>query len=123
MRKTKPRQSEQCEQFEPHEEIIQTLVGKSLDEVTTQKMAEVFKVMGDPTRIAILHALKERELCVCDLSELLHMTPSAISHQLRILRHHDLVRYRKKGRSVFYHLADHHVITLFNQALDHIQEK
>ncbi|MGQ9473781.1 MAG: ArsR/SmtB family transcription factor, partial [Candidatus Caldatribacteriaceae bacterium] len=67
--------------------------------------------------------LQQKELCVCDLSEILSMTPSAVSHQLRILRNQDLVRYHKEGRSVFYRLADHHVISLFQEALNHVLEK
>ncbi len=102
---------------------MELLSQKQIDEETIQKMAEIFKVMADYSRIRILYALSAKELCVCDLSELLQMTPSAVSHQLRILRMHDLVRYRKDGRSVFYHLADHHVITLFTEALNHVLEK
>lgn len=94
-----------------------------MDSETIQKMAEIFKVMADYNRIRILHALSKKELCVCDLSELLKMTPSAVSHQLRILRHQDLVRYHKEGRSVFYRLADNHVMTLFQEALNHVLEK
>jgi len=122
-RKAKALPQDRCEEFLPHSEIVEFLSQKQVDQETIQKMAEIFKVMADYSRIRILHALSEKELCVCDLSELLQMTPSAVSHQLRILRMHDLVRYRKDGRSVFYHLADHHVITLFTEALNHVLEK
>lgn len=65
------------------------------------RLAELFKTMSDPTRVKIIYALRERELCVCDISELLNMSPSAVSHQLRVLRNMNLVKYRKEGRSVF----------------------
>ena len=122
-RKTSPPSPDRCEDFAPHPEVVAVLSQKQIEEETVREMAEIFKVMADYNRIRILHALREKELCVCDLSALLTMTPSAVSHQLRILRMKDLVRYRKEGRSVFYRLADHHVITLFQEALNHVLEK
>ena len=85
-------------------------------------LAELFKVFGDSTRIRILFALFENEICVCDLAELLNMTQSAISHQLRILKNARLVKSRREGKQVFYFLADDHVRTIINQGLDHIEE-
>lgn len=114
---------DRCETFAPHREVVTALSQDQMDSETIQKMAEIFKVMADYNRIRILHALSKKELCVCDLSELLRMTPSAVSHQLRILRHQDLVRYHKEGRAVFYRLADNHVMTLFQEALNHVLEK
>nr|WP_230869803.1 metalloregulator ArsR/SmtB family transcription factor [Iocasia fonsfrigidae] len=93
-----------------------------LKEDVVYDLAEIFKTIGDPTRIKILYALKERELCVCDLSELLEMSSSAISHQLRVLRNNKLVKFRKEGRSVYYSLDDDHVLTLFCQGLEHVLE-
>nr|WP_226984226.1 metalloregulator ArsR/SmtB family transcription factor [Halothermothrix orenii] len=87
------------------------------------RLAELFKTMSDPTRVKIIYALRERELCVCDISELLNMSPSAVSHQLRVLRNMNLVKYRKEGRSVFYSLDDDHVLTLFSQGLEHVLEE
>lgn len=114
---------DQCEIFAPHKESVQIFSQREIPAEIVQKMAEIFKVMADYNRIRILYALHQKELCVCDLSEILSMTPSAVSHQLRILRNQDLVRYHKEGRSVFYRLADHHVISLFQEALNHVLEK
>ena len=85
-------------------------------------LAEVFKVFGDSTRIKILYVLFEAELCVCDIAQLLNMTQSAISHQLRILKQNRLVKNRRDGKSVFYSLADGHVKTIISQGMEHIQE-
>ena len=85
-------------------------------------LAELFKVFGDSTRIRILFALFEEEICVCDLAELLNMTQSAISHQLRILKNAKLVKSRRDGKQIMYSLADDHVNTIINQGLEHIEE-
>jgi DNA-binding transcriptional ArsR family regulator len=90
------------------------------DEVT--HLAQLFKVLGDPTRTRILRALRAGELCVCDISHVLDMSISSISHQLRVLRQHDLVRFRKDGKIVFYSLADPHVQDLHETALEHLRE-
>lgn len=111
-----------CENFNPDQERIELLKEKKLAEQDVYDLAELFKTMGDPTRIKILYALKEKELCVCDLSQLLQMSSSAISHQLRILRNNKLVKYRKEGRSVYYSLDDDHVMCLFGQGLEHVME-
>lgn len=111
-----------CEVFDPDKQVVKLLKNNKLDEDVVYELAEVFKTIGDPTRIKILYALKERELCVCDLSELLEMSSSAISHQLRILRNNKLVKYRKEGRSVYYSLDDDHVLCLFGQGLQHVLE-
>lgn len=85
-------------------------------------LAELFKVFGDSTRIKILYVLFESEMRVCDLSETLNMTVSAISHQLKILKHAKLVKFRKNGKNVIYSLADDHVRTIVGQGMDHITE-
>lgn len=85
-------------------------------------LAELFKVFGDSTRIRILFVLFEAEVCVCDLAEVLHMTQSAVSHQLRILKQAKLVNARREGKSVFYSLADDHVRTIIAQGREHIEE-
>ena len=85
-------------------------------------LAETFRALGDPTRVRILDALSASELCVCDLATLLGLTESAVSHQLRLLRHLRIVRTRREGRMVFYALDDQHVISLFRQGLDHVEE-
>ena len=89
---------------------------------TLYRLADLYKVFGDPTRIRILYALSGGELCVCDIAELLGMTQSAISHQLRVLKQMDLVKNRRDGKTIFYALADDHIITILNQGLNHIEE-
>ena len=94
-----------------------TLDGAQIDE-----LSQIFKVLGDPTRVGILTALTSGELCVCDLAELFGVTPGAISHQLRLLRAHRLVRPRREGKLVFYRLDDDHVARLFAEGLGHVSE-
>jgi DNA-binding transcriptional ArsR family regulator len=111
-----------CEVFDPNKDVVSLLEEKKLSDDVVYELSETFKVLGDPTRIKILHALNEKELCVCDLSELLDMSSSAISHQLRVLRNNKLVKHRKEGRSVYYSLDDEHVMCLFGQGLSHVLE-
>lgn len=85
-------------------------------------LAELFKIFGDSSRIRILSLLQIEKLCVGEISQLLNLTPSAVSHQLRILRQARLVRYQKIGKEVFYSLDDDHIEKIFNQGLEHIQE-
>ncbi len=91
------------------------------DEVAFQ-LAETFKILSDSTRVKILYALSKAELCVCDLSSLLGMRDSTVSHHLRLLRALQLVKYRKEGRIVYYSLDDGHIEKLFEQGLEHVQE-
>ena len=86
------------------------------------KMSDFFKVFSDSTRLQIVNALSLSKMCVCDLSNLLEMNQSAISHQLRVLRQNNLVKYEKKGKRVFYSLSDDHIKVLFNTGLEHIEE-
>lgn len=86
-------------------------------------LTDTFKVLGDSTRVRILDALSRSELCVCDLAAILALTESAVSHQLRLLRGMRLVRARRDGRMVFYSLDDQHIVRLFEQALEHVQER
>ena len=85
-------------------------------------LSEIFKVLGDPTRLKIVLALAKEELCVCDLATLVNLSVSAISHQLRLLRNLRLVKYRKSGKMVYYMLDDDHIESIINQALIHIRE-
>lgn len=87
-----------------------------------QRLAETFSALGDPTRVRILDALSHGELCVCDLAAVLSLSQSAVSHQLRLLRGMRLVRPRRDGRVVFYSLDDHHIMSLFRQTLQHVEE-
>ena len=86
-------------------------------------LSNIFKIMGDTTRLRILWALDQNEMCVCDLAVLLNMTKSAISHQLRLLRDANLVRFHREGKNVFYSLDDNHVKDIFEKAVEHIIEK
>ena len=92
------------------------------DEESLYDLAELFKVFGDTTRIRILYVLFESEMCVCDIAEILNMTQSAISHQLRVLKQARLVRNRREGKQIYYFLADDHVRTIIGQGMDHIAE-
>jgi DNA-binding transcriptional ArsR family regulator len=90
---------------------------------TIELLSEIFKVLSDKTRVKIISALLVQELCVCEISELLETTKSAVSHQLRILRNMRLVKYRKEGKMVFYALDDRHITNLFAEGLKHVEEK
>lgn len=111
-----------CESCEIHNDLVKTVQEKLPEEDKLYDLAEIFKVFGDSTRIKILYVLFEAEMCVCDIAELLHMTQSAISHQLRILKQAKLVKNRREGKSVFYSLADGHVRTIMDQGMEHIEE-
>lgn len=87
-----------------------------------EALAETFRILGDPTRVRILDVLASGELCVCDIAELVGMSESAVSHQLRLLRDMRLVRPRRAGRQVYYTLDDQHIMALFQQALKHVLE-
>ncbi len=86
-------------------------------------LADTFKVLGDATRVRILDALSRAELCVGDIATLLDLSDSAVSHQLRLLRNARLVRQRRAGQMIFYALDDHHIVGLFAQGLEHVQER
>lgn len=111
-----------CETTEVHEELVRLVNETMPDEEELYDLAELFKVFGDSTRIRILYVLFEAEVCVCDLAETLHMTQSAISHQLRILKQSKLVKSRREGKSIFYSLADDHVRSIIDQGKEHIEE-
>ncbi len=110
-----------CEQFCFDQAAVDYVRARMLGETETIHMAELFKALGDGTRSRILHALSQKELCVCDLSVVLDMSPSAVSHQLRVLKGARLVKYRKKGKNVYYTMDDEHISMLFRQALEHVQ--
>ena len=112
-----------CEVFETHENLLHAIDEHMPDEEALFDVAELFKLFGDSTRIRILFALREGEVCVCDLAQALSMTQSAVSHQLRILKNGKLVKNRREGKSIFYSLADHHVLTIIAQGLEHVSEE
>ena len=97
------------------------------DELPTDELlcdlADLFKIFGDTTRMKILYALFESELCVCAIAELLNMTQSAISHQLKVLKDANLVGNRREGKTIIYHLADTHVRTIVAQGFEHLIEE
>jgi ArsR family transcriptional regulator len=97
-------------------------VQTKLPEATVVALAEIFKALGDTTRVRILDALSQSEVCVCDLAAMLGLTESAVSHQLRFLRSLRLVKSRRDGRHIYYTLADQHIVKLFEQGLEHVQE-
>ena len=114
--------SEYCSCNVIHKEVVENVKNKLPKEETLYDLAELFKVFGDSTRIKILYVLFQSEMCVCDIAQLLNMSQSAISHQLRVLKQAQLVKYRREGKTVFYSLADAHVNTILNQGLEHIEE-
>lgn len=113
---------DRCECNIIHEDIIQKVRLKLPEQDKLIHLADFFKVFGDPTRIKILSALAEQEMCVCDIAYLLNMTQSAISHQLRVLKQAKLVKNRKDGKVVYYSLDDDHVNQIINQGMVHIAE-
>ncbi|PKK94328.1 MAG: transcriptional regulator [Tenericutes bacterium HGW-Tenericutes-6] len=115
-------QHEPCEISQLKEIEIKKIKDNIIEEKALDLMSSLFKVISDPTRIKILYAIEHQALCVCDISLLLNMTQSAISHQLRILRQEGLVSYQKRGKHVFYTLKDEHVHLIFNQAFVHVME-
>ncbi|WP_054648814.1 ArsR/SmtB family transcription factor [Salidesulfovibrio brasiliensis] len=112
-----------CSHTSSHHDNVDKVHKNMLTEKEFLFMAELFKALGDYTRVRILHALSVSELCVCALAEVLEMSQSAISHQLRLLRAARLVRYRKEGKNVFYALDDEHVEMLLKQGFAHISEE
>ncbi len=111
-----------CETFCTHPDKIKMAKENMIPDDDNQKLAETFKVFGDFNRLKILQALSCGELCVCDLAQILNVSQSAMSHQLRVLRTANLVRYRKDGKNAFYSLNDDHVKILLTAGLEHIRE-
>ena len=113
---------ELCQEYFLHEDRLEDAREGSPTEEMVYDLVELFKVFGDVTRVKIIYALLEREMCVCDIANLLEMTQSAISHQLRVLKKARLVKFRKEGKTVFYSLDDYHIDKIFSFGLDHIKE-
>lgn len=114
--------SESCSCNVIHKEVVENVKNKLPKEETLYDLAELFKVFGDSTRIKIICSLFESEMCVCDLSCLLNMTQSAISHQLRVLKSARLVKFRREGKVVYYSLDDEHIKHIYDAGLNHISE-
>ena len=111
-----------CELMCAHEEIVEKVQKEMPDEDTLYDLTELFRIFGDSTRIRILYVLFEAEMCVCDIAQLLGMTQSAISHQLRVLKANKLVKFRRDGKTVYYALDDDHVRSILSMGMDHIEE-
>ena len=111
-----------CEIEFVNKKAVREVKSRMLDDAVILKIVNSFKILGDPTRIKILYALSQTELCVCDLAALLEMTHSAVSHQLRLLRNTNLVKFQKEGKIVYYSLADDHVIRLIDMGIEHAKE-
>ncbi len=110
------------EQLFKQKDVTMSKQNKIPDEETLYDLADLFKIFGDTTRIKILYTLRKQELCVNELAQSLAMTPSAVSHQLKILRQSKLVKNRREGKSLFYSLNDNHVVTIVDQGMEHICE-
>lgn len=105
-----------------HREVVDAVRGKMPDDELLLDLADCFKLFSDSTRLKILYALMEAEMCVCDISVLLGMSKSSVSHQLRVLKQSNLVKYRKAGRVIYYSLADDHVRTICRMGMEHVRE-
>lgn len=115
-------ESDRCEITCIHEEAVNEVREAMFNDDTARSLAELFKALGDATRVKILFALMTRELCVCDIAAVIGASETAVSHQLRVLRTMRLVKFRREGKIIYYCLADDHVESLFAQGLEHITE-
>jgi len=111
-----------CEEVMIHPDVVERVREQLPPDETLYDLAELFKMFGDSTRVKILYALLESELCVCDLAKLMEVTQSAVSHQLRVLKANKLVKFRREGKTVYYSLADQHVVRILSQGMEHIEE-
>ena len=111
-----------CDETVVHNSIVDAVSMDMPDEEVLYDLAELFKVFGDTTRIKILYTLFEADMCVCDIAEILHMTQSAISHQLKILKNAKLVKNRRDGKQIIYALDDEHVGSIIKMGIEHISE-
>ncbi|MFY9139782.1 MAG: metalloregulator ArsR/SmtB family transcription factor [Thermacetogeniaceae bacterium] len=114
---------ERCSSNVVHKDVVDLVKERMPEDETLFDLAELFKVFGDTTRVKILFALFTAEMCVCDITALLGLTQSAVSHQLRVLKQARLVKCRKEGKMVYYSLDDEHVKQIFDQGLAHISHK
>lgn len=113
---------DRCEEQCIHSEVVESVRTQMLGTVPSEELAQLFKVLGDNTRIRILDALYLSELCVCDITALLGMNQSAVSHQLRVLRDARIVKFRKQGKNVLYSLNDEHISGLVRMGSEHVRE-
>lgn len=111
-----------CEEPGAHEDVLEKVRGEMPDDDTLYELADLFKMFGDSTRMKIMFVLMESEMCVCDIAELLGISQSAISHQLRILKQSKLISSRREGKNIICFLADDHVRSIIDQGLSHVLE-
>lgn len=111
-----------CEESLVHLDSVRQVQSEVLETEKAQHMAEFFSALSDPHRLKLLSALAQQELCVCDLAAAVKMGESAVSHQLRVLKAQRLVKYRRRGRNVFYSLSDSHIMTLYREVAEHLDE-
>ena len=111
-----------CEEAIIHADTLMQVKSLLPEDEVLYDLAELFKIFGDSTRVKILYALLEAELCVCDIAKLLEVSQSAVSHQLRVLKDTKLVRFRRDGKTVYYALDDDHVRSILSMGMDHIEE-
>ncbi|MBQ5733928.1 MAG: metalloregulator ArsR/SmtB family transcription factor [Lachnospiraceae bacterium] len=112
----------ECEYIHIHEDIVKEVIEDLPEEEELCDLADFFKIFADTTRIKILYVLSKHEMCVCDISQLLKTSQSAISHQLRTLKQMKLVKNRREGKTIFYSLSDDHIKSIISQGLEHINE-
>ncbi|MBQ8148797.1 MAG: helix-turn-helix transcriptional regulator [Lachnospiraceae bacterium] len=112
----------EAKQDKNNEEMLNAIINNQPPEEVLYEVAELFKVFGDSTRIRILYALFGNELCVGDIAEVLNMSQSSVSHQLRILKDAKLVKFRREGKSIFYALDDDHVYHIMEMGMEHVEE-
>jgi len=115
------KQNDICEETCLHKDVPEPLKNKLLAEDEVNNVAEIFKILGDGTRIRIIDALFHNELCVCDIADILKMSQSAISHQLRLMRTTRILKQRKEGKNVYYSLEDQHIKDILGQCINHIK--
>lgn len=111
-----------CQEPLVHSDAVERVRRQLPPDEQLYDLAELFKIFGDSTRVKILYALLDTELCVCDIAKLMEVTQSAVSHQLRVLKNSKLVKFRREGKTVYYSLADDHVIHILAQGMEHILE-
>ncbi|MCH4285370.1 MULTISPECIES: ArsR/SmtB family transcription factor [Bacillota] len=111
-----------CSEPHVHEDVVNRVKDEMLTQEEFNDLSVLFKMYADPTRLKILSLLFKEEMCVCDISTLLDMTQSAVSHQLSVLRQNRIIKYRRSGKNIYYSLDDEHIQLIFDAGLAHIME-
>ena len=119
---TEDNKLEKCDFYCVHTDVIEAVNNSMPSEEVLYDLADFFKIFGDSTRIKILYVLMQSEMCVCDIAQLLNASQSAISHQLRVLKQMQLVKFRRDGKTIFYSLTDGHISSILSTGLEHIKE-